>query len=67
MSFAAALCAWLALVPAGVLAKDTKLEFIILNRRLKVNKAKLPQKLNTVLKQVNGTILQPTVLLEHYV
>ena len=44
MSLAAALHAWLALVPAEVLAKDTRLEVIIQNGRLQVNEAKVPQK-----------------------
>ena len=52
---------------AEVLAKDTRLEVVVLNGRLEVNEAKLLQKVSTVLKQVNGTILQPTVVLDHYV
>ena len=39
MSFDAALHAFLALVPAGVLAKDTRLEVVILNGQLEVNEA----------------------------
>ena len=57
MSLTAALHAWLALVPTEVLAEDTRLEVVILDGRLEVNEAKLPQKVSTVLKQVNGTIL----------
>ena len=56
MSLAAALHAWLALVPAESLAKDVRLEVIILNGRLQVNEAKVPQKVGPDLKQVNGTI-----------
>ena len=50
MSLAAALCAFLALLPAEVLAKDNRLELVVLNGRLEVNEAKLPQKVSTVLK-----------------
>ena len=57
MSLAAALHAWLALVPDKVLAKDVRLKVIILNGWLEVNKAKFPQKVSPHLKQVNGTIL----------
>ena len=57
MTLAAALRAWLALVPAKVLAEDTRLKVVILNGQLEVNNAKLPQKVSTVLKQVNSTIL----------
>ena len=46
MSLAAALQAWLALVPAGVLAADTKLEIIVQNRRLEVNEANKPKKIS---------------------
>ena len=67
MSLAAALYAWLALVLAEVLAKDTRLEVVILNGRLQVNEAKVPQKVSPDLKQVNGTILQLAVVLDHYV
>ena len=47
MSLAAALHALLAFVPAEVLAKDTILEVVVLNRWLEVKKAKLPQKVST--------------------
>ena len=67
MSLAAALHAWLALVPAEVLAKDTRLEVIILNGRLQVNEAKVPQMVSPDLKQVNCTILQLAEVLDHYV
>ena len=67
MSLAAALNALLALVPADILVKDIRLEVVILTRWLEVNKAKLPQKVSKVVKQVNSTILQPTVVLEHFV
>ena len=46
MSLAAALHVWLALVPAEVLAKDVRLEIVILNGQLQVNKAKVPQKVS---------------------
>ena len=49
MSLAAALRAWLALVPTGVLAEDTRLEIIIQNGRLEVNEAKKPQKVSQIL------------------
>ena len=45
MSLAAALYAWLALVPAGVLAKDAGLQIVIQNGQLQV-KAKVPQKVS---------------------
>ena len=57
MSLAATLHALLALVPAEVLAKDLRLEVIILNGCLEVNKDKLPQKISPDLEQVNGNIL----------
>ena len=44
MSLATALHAWLALVLAEALAKDTRLEVVIQNGRLEVNEAKVPQK-----------------------
>ena len=50
MSLAAALHEILALVGAEVLAEDIRLEVVILNKRLEVNKVKLPQKISTVLK-----------------
>ena len=46
MSLAAALRVWLALVLAEVLGKDTRLEVIIQNGQLKVNEAKVPQKVS---------------------
>ena len=67
MSLAAAPHAWLALVPAKVLAKDVRLEVVVLDGQFQVNKAKLPQKVSPELKQVNGIILQLAVLLDHYV
>ena len=57
----------LALVPAEVLVKDVVLEVVILNGWLQVNKAKVPQKVSLDLKQVNGTILQLAVVLDHYI
>ena len=56
MSLAAALRVWLALVPAKALAKDVRLEVVVLNGRLQVNEAKVPQKVGLDIKQVNGTI-----------
>ena len=50
MSLAAAPHVFLVLVPAKVLAKDVRLEVIILNGRLEVNEAKLPQKVSPDLK-----------------
>ena len=67
MSLGGALHALLAFVPAKVLVKDTRLVVVILGGRLEVREAKLPQKVSTVLNQVNGTILQPTVVLNHYI
>ena len=49
MSLAAALYAWLVLVPAGVLVEDTRLEIVIKNRQLEVNKVKRPQKVSQIL------------------
>ena len=49
-------------MPAEVLAYDTLLEVAILDGQLEVREAKLPQKVSTLLKKVNGTILQPTVV-----
>ena len=46
MSLAAALHVWLTLLPAKVLSKDTKLEVLVQNGQFKVNKAKVPQKVN---------------------
>ena len=46
MSLAAALRMWLALVPAEVLARDTRLEIVIQNGQLEVNKALVPQKVS---------------------
>ena len=46
MSLAAALRAWLALVPAEVLAEDTRLEVVIQNGRFEVNEAKVPKKVS---------------------
>ena len=46
MSLATVLCAWLALVPARVLAKDTRLEIIIQNGQFEVNEAKKPKKVS---------------------
>ena len=46
MSLAAALRAWLALVPGRVLAKDMRLEIIIQNRQTEVNKVKKPRKVS---------------------
>ena len=51
MSLAAALHAWLAVVPAEVLAEDTRLEVIVLNGRLQVNEAKVPQKVSQYLNK----------------
>ena len=48
MSLAAALHAWLALVPAEVLAEDTRLEIIIQDGQLQVNEAKMPQKVSQI-------------------
>ena len=42
MFLSAALRAWLALVPAGVLAEDTRLEIVVQNGSLEVNKVKKP-------------------------
>ena len=67
MSLAAALHMLLALVPAEVLVKDVVLEVVILNGWLQVNKAKVPSKVSLDLKQVNGTILQLAVVLDHYI
>ena len=46
MSLAAALHAWLALMPTEILAKDTRLEVVIQNGQLQVNEAKVPQKVS---------------------
>ena len=46
MSLAAALHACLALVPAEVLVKDTRLEDIVQNGLLQVNGATVPQKVS---------------------
>ena len=62
MSLAATLHAFLASVPAKVLAEDAWLEVVILGGQLEVKEAKLPQKASTLLKQGNGTILQLTVV-----
>ena len=51
MSLAADLHALLAFVLADVLAKDTQLEVVVLNRWLEVREAKQPQKVSTLLKQ----------------
>ena len=50
ISLAATPYVLLAFVPAKVLAKDVKLEVVILNGRLQVNEAKLPQKVSPKLK-----------------
>ena len=49
MSLAATLYTWLALMPAGVLAYDTRLEIIVQNGQLEVNEAKRPQKVSQIL------------------
>ena len=67
MSPTAALHALLALMLTKVLAKDTRLEVVVLGGWLEVKETKLPQKVSIVFKQVNSTILQPTVVLNHYV
>ena len=51
MSLAATLRALLVLVPAEVLAKDVRLEVVILYGQLQVNEAKLPQKVSSDLNK----------------
>ena len=55
MSLAATLHAFLALVPAKVLDEDIRLEVVIMNGQLEVNKAKLRRKVSLDLKQANST------------
>ena len=67
MSFTAALYASLAFVAAEVLAKDTQLEVVVLDGRLKVREAKLPQKVSTLLKQVMVLSYNQKWCLNHYI
>ena len=67
MSLTAALHASLAFVAAEVLAKDTQLEVVVLDGRLKVREAKLPQKVSTLLKQVMVLSYNQKWCLNHYI
>ena len=49
MPLVTALHAWLAMVPAIALAPDTRLEIVILDRRLDVIEMKKPKKVSQIL------------------